>query len=238
MFERFTESARQVVVHARDEARALGHGHIGTEHLLLGLLCEGAQGIAGRTLGDFGVTADAVRAEVAREGEFSGEEGGRLPFTPDAKKLLERALREALMLGHNYIGTEHILLAVAADGDLPAARILGRLADPQAVRDEVVRKLSGGAGQAEQAGDPRQATPAPADPRGTSTPAARADPALELPDLAALSDEELDELIDRLVDEESRLLYEQGALQGKLDVLCAQRDHRRRRQGGGGSTAN
>src|SRR5450756_1199196 len=109
MFERFTEHARQVIVLAQEEARVLRHNYIGTEHLLLGLLRE-ADGVAARVLGTLEVSLEEVRGEIQRiVGEGENEAQGQIPFTPRAKKVLELALREALSLGHNYIGTEHIL---------------------------------------------------------------------------------------------------------------------------------
>ena len=112
MFERFTERARQVVVLAQDEARALKHNYIGTEHILLGLLRE-EEGLAARVLESLDITVEEVRAQVARiVGQGDEVTTGQIPFTPRAKKVLELALREALSLGHNYIGTEHILLAL------------------------------------------------------------------------------------------------------------------------------
>ena len=119
MFERFTERARQVVVLAQDEARALKHNYIGTEHILLGLLRE-EEGLAARVLESLDITVEEVRAQVARiVGQGDEVTTGQIPFTPRAKKVLELALREALSLGHNYIGTEHILLALLEqeDGD-------------------------------------------------------------------------------------------------------------------------
>ena len=112
MFERFTERARQVVVLAQDEARALKHNYIGTEHILLGLLRE-EEGLAARVLESLDITVEEVRAQVARiVGQCDEVTTGQIPFTPRAKKVLELALREALSLGHNYIGTEHILLGI------------------------------------------------------------------------------------------------------------------------------
>ena len=112
MFERFTEKARQVVVLAQDEAQALGHNYIGTEHLLLGLLRE-REGLAARVLHSLDVTVEEVRAQVARiVGRGDEVRAGMIPFTPRAKKALELALREAQALGHNYIGTEHVLLGL------------------------------------------------------------------------------------------------------------------------------
>jgi ATP-dependent Clp protease ATP-binding subunit ClpC len=143
MFERFTERARQVVVLAQDEARLLTHNYIGTEHLLLGLLRE-EEGLAARVLDVFGVTVGEVRAQVARRvGQGNEIATGQIPFTPRVKKVLELALREALSLGHNYIGTEHILLGLVRENRGVAARILLDFdADAEKVRTEVVR-LSG-----------------------------------------------------------------------------------------------
>jgi ATP-dependent Clp protease ATP-binding subunit ClpC len=124
MFERFTERARQVVVLAQEEARTLKHNYIGTEHILLGLLRE-EEGLAARVLESLDITVERVRAQVVRI-VGSGEEvtSGQIPFTPRAKKVLELALREALSLGHNYIGTEHILLGLVRENEGVAARIL------------------------------------------------------------------------------------------------------------------
>ena len=144
MFERFTERARQVVVLAQEEARSLKHNYIGTEHLLLGLLRE-EEGVAARVLDGLEVSVEEVRAAVVRI-VGSGEESpqGQIPFTPRAKKVLELALREALSLGHNYIGTEHILLGLVREDEGVAARILLDLdAEPEKIRDEVMRALSG-----------------------------------------------------------------------------------------------
>jgi ATP-dependent Clp protease ATP-binding subunit ClpC len=117
MFERFTERARQVVVLAQDEARGLRHNYIGTEHLLLGLLRE-EKGIAAGVLASLDVTAEEVRAQVARiVGHGDETATGQIPFTPRAKRVLELSLREALTLGHNYIGSEHILLGVVAENE-------------------------------------------------------------------------------------------------------------------------
>jgi ATP-dependent Clp protease ATP-binding subunit ClpC len=144
MFERFTERARQVIVLAQEEARNLKHNYIGTEHLLLGLLRE-ADGVAARVLGSLEVSLEEVRGEVARiVGEGEHESQGQIPFTPRAKKVLELALREALSLGHNYIGTEHILLGLVRESEGVAARILNDLeVDADRVRQEVMRVLAG-----------------------------------------------------------------------------------------------
>ena len=155
MFERFTERARQVIVLAQDEARTLKHNYIGTEHVLLGLLRE-EQGLAARALEGLDITVERVRAQVVRI-VGSGEEvtTGQIPFTPRAKKVLELALREALSLGHNYIGTEHLLLGLVRENEGVAARILLDFdADAEKIRGEVIRMLSGPSGrrQGEAAG--------------------------------------------------------------------------------------
>jgi hypothetical protein len=150
VFERFTERARQVVVLAQEEARTLRHNYIGTEHILLGLLRE-EEGYAARVLESLDITVERVRAQVVRI-VGSGEEvtSGQIPFTPRAGKVLELALREALSLGHNYIGTEHILLGLACENEGVATRILLDLgAGADAVRNEVIRMLSGPGGRHE-----------------------------------------------------------------------------------------
>jgi ATP-dependent Clp protease ATP-binding subunit ClpC len=165
MFERFTGRARQVVVLAQDEARSLGHNYIGTEHLLLGVLRE-EEGLAARALAELNVTLDAVRGQVARIiGRGEEVATGQIPFTPRAKKVLELALRESRGLGHNYIGTEHILLGIACENEGVASRImLDQGADAEAIRDEVVRQLGGTA--------PARATPHPS-PRPPYAPTGR-----------------------------------------------------------------
>ena len=148
MFERFTERARQVVVLAQEEARTLKHNYIGTEHILLGLLRE-EEGLAARVLESLDINVERVRAQVVRI-VGSGEEvtSGQIPFTPRAKKVLELALREALSLGHNYIGTEHILLGLVRENEGVAARILLDFdADSEKIRNEVIRMLSGPGGR-------------------------------------------------------------------------------------------
>ncbi|MEJ7750244.1 MAG: ATP-dependent Clp protease ATP-binding subunit [Thermoleophilaceae bacterium] len=153
MFERFTERARQVVVLAQEEARILKHNYIGTEHILLGLLRE-EEGLAARVLESLDITVERVRAQVVRI-VGSGEEvtSGQIPFTPRAKKVLELALREALSLGHNYIGTEHILLGLVRENEGVAARILLDFdADSEKIRNEVIRMLSGPGGRQRSGG--------------------------------------------------------------------------------------
>jgi len=147
VFERYSERARQVVVLAQDEACALKHNYIGTEHILLGLLREGEgpeSGLAGRVLDSCGITLDGAREKVrrlVREGDEAA--AGKLPFTPRAKKVLELALREALSLGHKHIGTEHILLGLVREAEGVAMRILRELgADAEKIRGSVVEFLS------------------------------------------------------------------------------------------------
>jgi ClpA/ClpB-like protein len=144
VFERFTERARQVVVLAQDEARALHHNHIGTEHILLGLLRE-EDGLAARVLESFGVTAEEVRAKVGNIiGPGDAVTSAQIPFTPRGKKVLELSLAEALRLGHNYIGTEHVLLGLVRENEGIAARILLDFdADAEKIRKEIIRMLSG-----------------------------------------------------------------------------------------------
>jgi ATP-dependent Clp protease ATP-binding subunit ClpC len=161
VFERFTEPARQVVVLAQDEARELKHNYIGTEHLLLGLIRE-ERGLAARVLGSLGVTLEGVRAQVGRIiGLGDDVTTGEIPFTPRTKKVLELSLREALALGHNYIGTEHVLLGIVAEGEGVACRILldfGVSSD--AVREGVVRALSGTGARVQLNGPGATAMPA------------------------------------------------------------------------------
>src|SRR5256886_3958539 len=163
MFERFTERARQVVVLAQEEARTLKHNYIGTEHILLGLLRE-EEGLAARVLESLDITVERVRAQVVRI-VGSGEEvtSGQIPFTPRAKKVLELALREALSLGHNYIGTEHILLGLVRENEGAAARILLDFdADSEKIRNEVIRMLSGPGGRRQGGGQAAGASSGPA----------------------------------------------------------------------------
>jgi ATP-dependent Clp protease ATP-binding subunit ClpA len=144
MFERFTERARQVVVLAQDEARLLKHNYIGTEHILLGLVCE-EEGLAARVLDTLDITAEEVRAQVVRiVGRGDEADTGAIPFTPRVKKVLELALQEALELDHNYLGTEHILLGLVREDGGVGARILRDFdADPQKIRNEITRMLTG-----------------------------------------------------------------------------------------------
>src|SRR4028118_1142241 len=175
MFERFTERARQVVVLAQEEARILKHNYIGTEHILLGLLRE-EEGLAARVLESLDITVERVRAQVVRI-VGSGEEvtSGQIPFTPRAKKVLELALREALSLGHNYIGTEHILLGLVRENDGVAARILLAFdADSEKIRNEVIRMLSGPGGRRGGSGSQGSGSGAAAQGAGQEPPELRA----------------------------------------------------------------
>ena len=151
MFERYTDRARRVVVLAQEEARMLNHNYIGTEHILLGLIREG-EGVAAKALESLGISQEAVRQQV---GEIIGQgqhaPAGHIPFTPRAKKVLELSLREALALGHNYIGTEHILLGLIREGEGVAAQVLVKLAGgssdrPEAGGDQADRPRRGSRG--------------------------------------------------------------------------------------------
>jgi ATP-dependent Clp protease ATP-binding subunit ClpC len=164
LFERFTGRARQVVVLAQDEARALGHNYIGTEHLLLGLLRE-EEGLAARVLEGLDVTLEEARAQVVRIVGRGDEVGaGEIPFTPRAKTVLELSLREAISLGHNYIGTEHILLGLVREKEGVGAEILRDFdADARTIRSQLLRILGGPA-----PGEPEPDLPAVGSP-GTMT---------------------------------------------------------------------
>ena len=155
MFERFTDRARRVVVLAQEEARHLNHNYIGTEHILLGLLNEG-EGIAAQALESLDIDLASVRDEVVKIiGQGQQSPSGHIPFTPRAKKVLELSLREALQLGHNYIGTEHILLGLIREGEGVAAQVLQQLgAELQKVRQTVIQLLSGPGGSEEQSAEP------------------------------------------------------------------------------------
>src|SRR5437016_9902309 len=144
MFKRFTDRARRVVVLAQEEARMLNHNYIGTEHILLGLIHEG-EGVAAKALESLGISLEGVRQQVEEIiGQGQQAPSGHIPFTPRAKKVLELSLREALQLGHNYIGTEHILLGLIREGEGVAAQVLVKLgADLNRVRQQVIQLLSG-----------------------------------------------------------------------------------------------
>src|SRR5499425_1495145 len=162
MFERFTDRARRVVVLAQEEARMLNHNYIGTEHILLGLIHEG-EGVAAKALESLGIALEGVRQQVEEIiGQGQQAPSGHIPFTPRAKKVLELSLREALQLGHNYIGTEHILLGLIREGEGVAAQVLVKLgADLNRVRQQVLQLLSGYQGKepAEAGGGRGEGTP-------------------------------------------------------------------------------
>ncbi|MFN8170770.1 MAG: ATP-dependent Clp protease ATP-binding subunit [Candidatus Nanopelagicales bacterium] len=161
MFERFTDRARRVVVLAQEEARMLNHNYIGTEHILLGLIHEG-EGVAAKALESLGISLEAVRQQVEEIiGQGQQAPSGHIPFTPRAKKVLELSLREALQLGHNYIGTEHILLGLIREGEGVAAQVLVKLgADLNRVRQQVIQLLSGYQGkEPATSGGPAEGTP-------------------------------------------------------------------------------
>jgi ATP-dependent Clp protease ATP-binding subunit ClpC len=166
LFERFTDRARRVLVLAQEEARLLNHNFIGTEHILLGLIHEG-EGVAAKALESLGISLEAVREKVEETiGPAGSSTTGSPPFTPRAKKVLELSLREALQLGHNYIGTEHILLGLVREGEGVDAQVLVNLgADLSRVRQQVIQLLSGYAGGKEGA-----AAGAGAGPAGQETP--------------------------------------------------------------------
>ncbi len=170
MFERFTDRARRVVVLAQEEARLLNHNYIGTEHILLGLIHEG-EGVAAKALESLGISLEAVRHQVEEIiGQGGSSPSGHIPFTPRAKKVLELSLREALQLGHNYIGTEHILLGLIREGEGVAAQVLVKLgADLSRVRQQVIQLLSGysGPGQPEKTGGPTTSASGETQPTGS-----------------------------------------------------------------------
>jgi ATP-dependent Clp protease ATP-binding subunit ClpC len=159
VFERFTDRARRVVVLAQEEARMLNHNYIGTEHILLGLIHEG-EGVAAKALESLGISLEGVRQQVEEIiGQGQTPPTGHIPFTPRAKKVLELSLREALQLGHNYIGTEHILLGLIREGEGVAAQVLVKLgADLNKVRQQVIQLLSGYSG-GKEAGQQGEAAP-------------------------------------------------------------------------------
>jgi ATP-dependent Clp protease ATP-binding subunit ClpC len=207
VFERFTERARQVVVLAQEEARTLKHNYIGTEHILLGLLRE-EKGLAARVLETLDITVERVRAQVVAI-VGSGEEvtSGQIPFTPRAKKVLEMALREALSIGHNYIGTEHILLGLVRENEGVAARILLDFdANSEKIRNRVLHML----GEPGEHGYESAGAPAPAPAVEASIHVGFAEPVRELLVTAAaraLADRrtevELPDLLLAIVEDES-----------------------------------
>ena len=171
MFERFTDRARRVVVLAQEEARLLNHNYIGTEHILLGLIHEG-EGVAAKGLESLGISLEAVRGQVEELiGQGASSPSGHIPFTPRAKKVLELSLREALQLGHNYIGTEHILLGLIREGEGVAAQVLVKLgADLSRVRQQVIQLLSGYSGSGQGSSDSSDKAGATAGGSGGDSP--------------------------------------------------------------------
>ena len=174
MFERFTDRARRVVVLAQEEARMLHHDHIGTEHILLGLIGEG-EGVAAKALESLGISQEAVRQQVE---EIIGQDrqapSGHIPLTPRTKKVLELSLREALQLGHNYIGTEHILLGLIGEGEGVAVQVLVKLgADPSRIRQQVIQLLQGSQGKEPAAAGARASMRKGTSKTSVASPAAR-----------------------------------------------------------------
>ncbi|HSI92266.1 MAG TPA: Clp protease N-terminal domain-containing protein [Jiangellaceae bacterium] len=159
VFEKFTDRARRVVVLAQEEARMLNHSHIGTEHILLGVVREG-EGVGAKALESQGISLETIRREVEGIiGHGEQAEGGQIPFTTRAKKVLELSLRESLQLGHDYIGTEHLLLGLIREGDGVAAQVLDRLGASEGdVRQQVIRLLAD-EGAAESTEVPRGTSP-------------------------------------------------------------------------------
>ena len=206
MFERFTDRARRVVVLAQEEARMLEHDYIGTEHVLLGLIHEG-EGVAAKALRALDVDLDTLRREVeALVGRGHEPKTGHIPFTPQAKKVLELALRESVQLGHDYIGTEHLLLGLVREGEGPAAQVLQqRDIELNKVRQEVIRLLHG-----YQAGEGR---------RGRRT--ARARPGGEIATLEEIS-HQLRVLGARLAAIEEKLGIEESAERQRLRRIDAE----------------
>ena len=222
VFERYAERARQVIVLGQEEARTLKHSHIGTEHILLGLRRE-QELLAAPLLSPAAAVAQA-RANVA-QAAASHEPGAsaHLPFTPRAKKVLDLALQEALSLGGTYIRTEHILLGLVGEHhDLPAQIPLDFGADSEQARNELTRMLSAFAAR-------RDADPIGMQRREDESGATDL-AAAEFPELGTLSDAALDNLIDELLERERSISYSRRLLRGKIDVLSAERQHRRNRE--------
>jgi ATP-dependent Clp protease ATP-binding subunit ClpC len=238
LFERFTERARQVVVLAQAEARTLKHDHIGTEHLLLGLVRED-KGVAAHALGSLDVTLDRTRGEVVRiVGVGDHDPSGQTPFTAASKRVLERALHEALVLGHNYIGTEHILLGLISLSEGPSVQILADMnLTPDAIRATTLQLV--GPRESAPAEEGPQARPAPraGDEWFHVGPGSGARRLLMLAAARALDDgrsliEPTDLLLALTRDEQTRpLLAELG-----VDEAAVTNALRRRRPAGNGST--
>jgi ATP-dependent Clp protease ATP-binding subunit ClpA len=242
MFERFTDRARRVVVLAQEEARLLNHNYIGTEHLLLGLAHEG-QGVAAKALESLGIRLEALRSQVEEiigRGQYGPS--GHIPFTPRAKKVLELSLRESKQLGHNYIGTEHILLGLIREGEGVAAQVLVKLgAGLSRTRAQVIQLLSDSASGPEAAAGTRPMH-MPDDLREAEEQLAEVrrqkEAAIEAQDFdraAALRDQEL-QLLERLAEREGRwragvdvaaVVQENRRLHGEVQRLHGEVQHLR-----------
>jgi Clp amino terminal domain, pathogenicity island component len=246
MFERFTDKARRVVVLAQEEARQLGHDHIGTEHILLGLLRE-ADGVAARALDSLGIGLQSARDRLVSDpgSRVATRSGGHIPFTPEAKRTLELALREALLLGHDYIGTEHILLGLVRDADTRGPQVLTELgADPDTVRRSVIEiappRPVGKAQRLIARGGPRQRPGEPTLGYGAlSTRLA----ALErwaglLPDLADLDEQIAQVRRDKEAAIDAQEFRTAEALSDTEHELMAERDRRSRQRAAGPSLAD
>src|SRR5499425_2737093 len=218
MFERFTDRARRVVVLGQEEAQELGHGYIGTEHILLGLLRE-SDGVAARALESLGISLEAVRQQVQEIiGRGEGMPSGHIPFTPRAKKVLELSLREALQFGHDYIGTEHILLGLVREGDGVAAQVLVQLgADLPNVRAQVIKVLQEAPDPLEVPGESPapEERPHPATAGQPGSPVRVVGSRIQLESLNARIGEmisRLDVIVERLGSMEERLASIEGHL--------------------------
>ncbi|MGH3302061.1 MAG: Clp protease N-terminal domain-containing protein [Streptosporangiaceae bacterium] len=244
MFERFTDKARRVLVLAQEEASQLGHGHIGTEHFLLGLLHEG-DGVAARALASLGIGLRPARDLLEADAGPGLRQSAHIPFTPEAKRTLEFSLREALHLGHDYIGTEHILLALVRDSATRAARMLTELgATPQAVRQRVLEIVPArGAGQAQRTASSAGRVLARGDPWAGYGALSSRLAALErwvglVPDLADL-DEQIAQVhrdIEAAID--AREFRSAEALSDSEHELIAERDRRSRQRRAGPALAD
>jgi ATP-dependent Clp protease ATP-binding subunit ClpA len=228
MFQQFTDRARRVVVLAQEEARLLNHDYVGTEHLLLGLAHEG-QGVAAKALESLGIRLEALRSQVEEAiGRGQRAPSGHLSFTPRAKKVLELSLRESQQLGHNYLGTEHLLLGLVREGEGVAAQVLVKLgADLSRVRQQVIQLLGGSAGGPEEAAGTR---PVPDEPGEVEEQLAQVrrqkEAAIEAEDFAkaaALRDAEKQLLmrlhLEAVVQEVQRLHGEVQRLHGEVQRL-------------------
>lgn len=215
MFERFTEPARQVVVLAQEEALTLRHGQIGSDHIVLGLLRE-EEGVAARTLGRVGLDVEPARAKVALiAGAGEADTPRPIPFSAGAKDVFALALREALSLGDNQIGTEHLLLGLLRERGAGSRVLLESCVDPEEVRNEVERILS-------RPGRPRVS--ALTDPTTTASGGSTSDV-----EIGEMSDSEIDNRITALLNEQRAIAYVTRIVEDKLSLLRAERENRRGR---------